>query len=129
MFTCPHCSKDGITFFSKLKAGESNPAKCLNCGKYSSIKGNILGIIGGLFHLLFIVALAVAFLQSSFIPLVILGLTFIVTEFFIVKFAPLMPYTAKEVKKNKIKGLILLVIIIILIILCGVFMESPVSIK
>ena len=129
MFVCPHCNSKGISFWNKYKASSINPAKCTKCGELSSVSGKLYGNIGIIYQTILFVVLGIAFVKWSLIPLIAYATAFVLSELIINKFAPLIPYTPKEVKNNKIKMIIILILIVLLTILCGVFMESPVSIK
>jgi len=37
MFKCPHCSRNGIGFWSKIWSGSDTPSKCKFCGEISYV--------------------------------------------------------------------------------------------
>ncbi|MCO7191400.1 MULTISPECIES: hypothetical protein [unclassified Pseudoalteromonas] len=40
-FNCPHCNKEGVSYFSKLLSYSGSPATCRICGKFSCDAGGV----------------------------------------------------------------------------------------
>lgn len=121
MFECPHCFKLGITTYSKWRGGQVVPAKCNFCNQFSSVSGMINGFSGGFDHLCMYVALIWAFVEWSVIPLFTMALLVILVDLLILRFAPLVPYTSKQIRRFRKNAVIMIFVFIILVILAGVF--------
>jgi len=86
-FRCPHCSKFGITAWSKYRARPAVPSACLYCKESSVISKNLQGIFAAFYTLYLFFCLFWAFVRWDMIPIYIFFIAIIGTEILILRFA------------------------------------------
>ncbi len=121
MQKCPHCSEPGVSIWAKYKAGGANPAICRCCGKPSSIDGAILGILGGVFHMLFLGSALAAFYYWAWWPLIVFLTIYILSESFMVTCFPLKAMTGLQVKKERKFFYIFMIAFAFAMLIAGLF--------
>lgn len=116
---CPHCHEQGITTWAKLLAGTALPAKCKVCGKSSSMPGWVLGAMGGFAPFIFWWALIASLYYYNWQRLIISLIIFVSLGLCMVKWAPLIALSEKQVDKNRKFLYVFLAIMVLLVVFAG----------
>jgi len=111
-YICPHCNKDGLSFFSKLSSGLANPAKCKYCDGLSSISGAVLSLFSVFIYTLILFAAGYAFVKQTWLPLIGAIIVYITLQALIVLYSPLVPLTKESVKNHRYFLLIFIIVFI-----------------